>query len=322
MQNGDGIDLDLQSLRSFVRASEQGSLTSAATTLGIAQSALSRHIGQLESVLGKRLFHRTGRGVELTELGQKVLPRAQALLADAGEIVKDAHSLLRRPAGVVSVGLLPSLARPLANRLYARVRDECPDIRLRIFEAYSGETEVLLAEGRIDIGIFNHYRPLRRSGHHAVFSTEMCLIAKAGSPALREGSLRFSAFARLPLAMPTRPNNLRALLDDIASRQEVQLQVLMETDSQNVMKDAVINCGLHCVLPRHAVLDESLQGLVGIAAITHPVIRQSTFIGSTRRRPMTDAGKEVLRMLTRLLQEIGAEGRVSAGARAPAAKKR
>lgn len=309
MRIRDNKGFDLQSLRCFVRAAEQGSLTAAATAIGVAQSALSRHIAQLESLLGGRLFHRTGRGVELTELGRTVLPRAQALLVDAGQLVHDAAAVQRRPAGIVNVGVLPSMTRPLVSRLYNRVRDGFPDIQLRVFEAYSGEIEVLLSDGRIDIGIFNRYRPLRREAQDAVFTTEMCLVAKAGAPVLQRKSLRFQALAGLPLVLPMRPNSLRGLLDEIANKQRVPLQVVLEADSSAVIKDAVLNSGLYCVFPPHAVAQECADGLLGVIPISHPVIRQTTFIDATRRHPMTGAAKEVLRLLPRLVQELDGKGR-------------
>src|SRR5690606_11414605 len=82
--------LDLKNVRCFVIASEHGSLSSAASALGMAQSALSRQVSQLESLLGCRLFHRTGRGVSLTEIGHTILPRAQLMLQTAGQLVDDA----------------------------------------------------------------------------------------------------------------------------------------------------------------------------------------------------------------------------------------
>lgn len=83
--------------------------------LDTAQPAIGRQIGQLEREWGGRLFHRTGRGVALTELGEPVLPRAKSLLAQAAELVDEIKGTAGVPSGDVRIGVLPSLSQPLIN---------------------------------------------------------------------------------------------------------------------------------------------------------------------------------------------------------------
>jgi LysR family nitrogen assimilation transcriptional regulator len=66
--------MDLAGLRLFVQVAEAGSLSRAATGLETTQPAISRRIAAFEQAWGGRLFHRTGRGVMLTDLGERVLP--------------------------------------------------------------------------------------------------------------------------------------------------------------------------------------------------------------------------------------------------------
>jgi LysR family nitrogen assimilation transcriptional regulator len=297
--------LQIEDLRHFVQAAEHGSLTAAATAAGVAQSAFSRQLSRLEATLGGRLLHRTGRGVVLTELGRHVLPRAHALLADASALVEEAGGNWQRPTGVVNVGLLPSMSRPMTGRLYARVSEAFPDIQLRVVEAYSGQIEVMLAEGHIDVGTFNRYRPLQRENQDAVLSSPLCLIAAPGGPHSGKASVRFSALAGLPLVMPMRPNSLRALFEEVAGRRRLSMHVALEVSSATAMKDAVMSCGLHATLPAHAVQDELARGLLECMPITHPAIRQTTFIDVTRRRPASSAVREVARLLSGLVRQLG-----------------
>ena len=295
----------LDDLRCFVGAVEHKSLTAAAAAAGVAQSAFSRQLARLESALGGRLLHRTGRGVEMSELGRRVLPRAQALLAEAESLAEDAGGRWSRPAGVVNVGLLPSMVKPLTGRLFARIRDEFPEVRLRVHEAYSGEVEAMLAEGRIDVGTFNRYRPLRRAAQDVVLTAPMCLIAAPGALPRQRGPVRFSLLADHALVMPQRPNSLRSVVEEIASRRRMSLDVVLEVDSSTAIKDAVMSCGLCATLPAHAVSDEVARGELLALPITHPVIRQSAFVDTTRRRPASAAVREVDRVLKELVRELG-----------------
>ncbi|WP_314104382.1 LysR substrate-binding domain-containing protein [uncultured Stenotrophomonas sp.] len=82
----------LQSIRSFVRTADAGSLAAAARSLGISPAAVGQNIARLEAHLGVRLFNRTTRSLALTESGaryleevrhiERDLQRAQAAVTD------------------------------------------------------------------------------------------------------------------------------------------------------------------------------------------------------------------------------------------------
>ena len=63
----------LQSLRVFATVARAGSFTRASEELFLTQSAVTYQIRSLEDYLGTSLFHRHGRGVELTEAGEAIL---------------------------------------------------------------------------------------------------------------------------------------------------------------------------------------------------------------------------------------------------------
>jgi len=75
--------LTLDQLRIFVAVAERQHMTRAARALNLAQSAASAAIAALEAQHGTKLFHRVGRGIELTEAGRLFLSEARAVLARA-----------------------------------------------------------------------------------------------------------------------------------------------------------------------------------------------------------------------------------------------
>src|SRR5690625_5084803 len=95
--------LDLKSLYYFVRSAETGSFSQAALSCGVAQSALSRHIAHLEKLTEGPLFFRTGRGVKLTELGQKLLPKAINLLRETETFINEATNNKNEIKGEVKI---------------------------------------------------------------------------------------------------------------------------------------------------------------------------------------------------------------------------
>lgn len=78
--------MTLEQLRIFVAVAERQHVTRAAQALNLAQSAARAAIAALEARHGTKLFHRVGRGIELTEAGRLFLGEAKAALATAGYI--------------------------------------------------------------------------------------------------------------------------------------------------------------------------------------------------------------------------------------------
>ncbi len=101
----------LEEMRTFVGVVEAGSITGAAERLGIAKSAVSRRLADLEERLSVQLFRRTTRRLDLTDTGRSFYERCLRILADVEEAelaVSQEHGDLRgrlRVAVPLSFGL-------------------------------------------------------------------------------------------------------------------------------------------------------------------------------------------------------------------------
>ena len=73
-------NLDLDLLRSFVTICELRSFTAAGERLGRTQSTVSLQVKRLEELLGRRVFNRTPRSLELTDDGKRLLGPARQML--------------------------------------------------------------------------------------------------------------------------------------------------------------------------------------------------------------------------------------------------
>ena len=102
--------MDLRQLRYFVAVAERGGFGAAASALNVAQSALSRHIQQLEHELGGALLERGARGVSVTESGKVLLARGRWLLTTVDDIKAEVRTENREPSGTVRLGAPSSLA--------------------------------------------------------------------------------------------------------------------------------------------------------------------------------------------------------------------
>ncbi len=142
--------LDIAPLRSLVAVADCGGFHRAAAALHLSQSAVSQHLRKVEGVVGEPVVERSGRGVLFTEVGQKVLRHARAILAAHDTALEDLGATEPRllTIGATEHGadvMLPALTSVLRERL----ADRRPRFRL--------DRNVSLAEavdrGLVDVAI-------------------------------------------------------------------------------------------------------------------------------------------------------------------------
>jgi DNA-binding transcriptional LysR family regulator len=300
--------MDLRALGMFADIADMGSLTKVAVMRGSVQSALSKQLAALEVQLGGKLFHRTGRGVVLTELGHAILPRAKALLMEAEQLQSDARLSASVPFGQVALGIQSSAARPLVGLLFQRTRERYPGIRIRVMEGFSGAVEEWLANGRIDVGIVNRYGARKTGDEDGLLKVNLCLVGPPGDEATARKEVKFGTLAGVPLALPGLPNGLRSLLDETARKEAIKLSVAIEVDSLILSKDVVAGGGAYTILPMQAVFDEVQSGRLQAAPLVRPGLSRHLVLATTTQRPLTRASREIVRLIRQLVAELVSTG--------------
>jgi len=120
--------MELRDIAVFVQVVEDGDFSTAARTLSLTPSAVSKSITRLEDQLGRRLLHRSSRAMRLTPEGQGFLDAAQRVL-DAVEEAEAVGSAV--PSGMLRIRSVPTFARyqlaplmPAFRRLHPQLRIE------------------------------------------------------------------------------------------------------------------------------------------------------------------------------------------------------
>lgn len=296
---------DLAKLELFAAVAELGSLTKAAAARNSAQPAISRQIAALERECGGRLFARTGRGMALTELGRKILPRIKTMLATAEDLSEDVGASSGVPMGDVRIGSLPSLYKLLVFPLFRAVRKRFPKIRLHIFEGSGGQIDEWITNGYIDIGLPYRYGNRLRSDTQKLFEVDSCLIGPAGDALTASRTVEFSQLAGIPLVLPGAPSMVRLMLDQLARRKQIQFDIILEADSLQIQKEVVLNGLGYTINPRHAAMTEIDQGLLQASRIVNPAFDRTVVLVTTSVRPPSLACREV----SKLIRQIGQAAR-------------
>ena len=122
--------LDTDQLRSFVSIVDTGSFTRAAERVNKTQSAVSMHIKRLEEQLGRALFLKQGRGVRLSDDGEKLIDYARQML----QIEAAAFASVSRKAlaGRIRLGIPDDYAESFLPQILTRFICRHPLVELSV----------------------------------------------------------------------------------------------------------------------------------------------------------------------------------------------
>jgi DNA-binding transcriptional LysR family regulator len=142
----------LKQMMVFDAIAECSSVSKAADSLSLTQSATSMSLSQLENILGRPLFERQGKKMSLTYWGSWLRPRAKRLLQDARQIetgFSDQQSL----SGDVSLCASQTPAEHLIPQLVSRIDHLFPQIRINVSVKSSNMVIEDVLNYRYDLGV-------------------------------------------------------------------------------------------------------------------------------------------------------------------------
>lgn len=140
----------LTSMTVFVRVAKSGSFAAGARELGISRAMATKHIMHLEGALGSRLFNRTTRSLNLTDVGASYLERCQEVLLDIEEMEAAVTHLQTQPKGVLKISAPPVIGATHVTRAVVDFLKIHPDIKVDI--ALQSSPGDMIDEG-IDVAI-------------------------------------------------------------------------------------------------------------------------------------------------------------------------
>jgi LysR family transcriptional regulator, nitrogen assimilation regulatory protein len=294
--------VNLKQLEYFIHVAELGSFSKAALVLDIAQPALSRQVRALEIDLRETLLLRNGRGVTLTEAGQRLFEHGTAILQAVAAARTDMGASRDQPTGRITVGLPPTLSRQLTLPLIDAFRRHCPQGRLAIVEGLSSHIVEWIATGRVDVGLMYNPEAQPALDIRPVLEEPLCLVSPL-APQVDLADPPTVALADLPgfaLIAPERGHAIRRLLESQAVLAGVRLNIAWEVSSIAAIIDLVAAGYGHAVLHASAVTASGRADQLRVRPMVQP--RLATVLclaSSSHKRP-----GPLMRQTSRLLVDL------------------
>ncbi|WP_216207720.1 LysR family transcriptional regulator [Amycolatopsis aidingensis] len=147
------MDLELRHLKAVCAIAEAGSVTKAASLLGLAQPALTAQLHRIEHALGGSLFERDWRGARPTALGEVVLARARVLLP-AVKGLQDEVTRLACIEGSLDHCRIGAINSPILSGLVHRFAADYPQAHVMTHTSWSvSELMDMIVAGRLDYAL-------------------------------------------------------------------------------------------------------------------------------------------------------------------------
>lgn len=220
-------------LRYFWAVAKDGNLTRTARRLGVAQSALSAQIRQLEAQLGGALFDREGRRLVLNEAGRIALAYADRIFTASGELVSTIQEGRSR-SHVLSIGTVATLSRNFQESFLGPLLGQS-DVRLRLHSGSLDELLTRLSRHALDLVLSN-----RRPQQEPERGWRCRLIARQPVSLIghkQRERFRFPDDLRdVSLIVPGPESDIRMEFDALCEELGVPLRIQAEVDDMATMR--------------------------------------------------------------------------------------
>ena len=293
--------MNFKQLDYFVHVAELGSFSKAALVLDIAQPALSRQVRALEIDLRETLLLRNGRGVVLTDAGQRLYEHSVNILQALAHAQDDMGANRDAPVGRITIGLPPSVGRQLTLPLIDGFQRRLPTARLAIVEGLSSHISEWISTGRVDLGLL--YNPEAQPALEItpVIEESLCLVSPGSAdPAAAPTVLPLRELPAWPLIVPERGHAIRKLIETQAVLAGIKLNIAWEVSSIAAILDLVCAGYGHAVLHASAVAASGRADLLRARPLVEPRLNSMLCLAvSAHKRP-----SPLMRQATRLLTEL------------------
>jgi len=147
------MNLDTDLLRSFLAIVDTGNFTRAADRVGRTQSAVSMQMKRLEETLGKPMFVRDGRQMQLSGDGEKLVGYARRMIA----LNDTALAQFSQPelSGRVSLGIPDDYVARFLPSVLAEFSSQHPQVELEVRTEPSVVLDASLASGELDLALLS-----------------------------------------------------------------------------------------------------------------------------------------------------------------------
>jgi DNA-binding transcriptional LysR family regulator len=271
----------------------------------VSQSAASQSIQQIEEHLSVALIDRTKRPFVVTPEGEAFYDACRALLDGWEKAKADIGAVKARVDGTVRVAAIYSVGLHDVSRHMQRFMSLHPEARVELECLHPHKVVEAVVADQADVGIMS-YPPADRALSVVPLRQEpMAFVAHPSHPLARRRVVLPAQLNGEPFVAFDRGLTIRKAIDRALRQQNVRVDIRMEFDNIETIKQAIMIKAGVSILPRHTVqMEAGVRSLV-VIPLGIPDLFRPVGIIHRRQKPLTPTAN---RFVQHLLKEAGAAG--------------
>lgn len=213
--------MTITQLKYVLSVAEYQNFTIAAKHSFVTQPTLSMQIQKLEDELGVKIFNRSKKPIELTEIGKKIVEQGKVIVDESNRILDIVHQQKGYIGGQFKLGIIPTVMPTLLPMFLQNFTKKYPKVKLIIEELTTEEIIRKLTDGHIDAAI---------------------AATPIENEAIKERPLYYEPFVGLI------PQNHRLFNNKQISEEELEIEDILLLEDGHCFKDSILNlCRNHKV---------------------------------------------------------------------------
>ncbi|MEC7747827.1 MAG: LysR family transcriptional regulator [Chloroflexota bacterium] len=273
--------MEFPQLEAFLEAASRGSFRRAAYALYLSQPSVSARIQTLEGEVGVALFHRTARGVRLTNMGQVFLPFAQRSMETLRRGREVLESVRQASAGILNMATARVIGTYVLPETLQKFQHLYPETNLHIKVGGSLDVLQMVVDEEVQLGLARFMQHPDVDALH-LYDEEAVLVVHPGHSFAKTGVATMFTVAQEPLILydPGDPgSSYFQFINRVCRDAGVTPKVEMNLDSVEAAKNMVqLGLGIS-FLPRSGVRQELESGtltLIDVAEV--PPVLLPTYV--------------------------------------------
>ena len=291
------INYDLPDLQAFVAVAERNSFRQAANDLFISQPALSRRIDKLEEALGVKLFERTTRRVQLTNVGQAFLVNVRDALNGLEDAVLGVADLAAHRTGTVTLACVPSAVWHFLPDVLKRYTAQFPKIRVRVHDESAQDVLNLVLTGEADFGICFTGAENPEINFQPIYVESYVLAMRRDHPLAGRKKLSWKDTVDERYISVAKSSGNRSVLDAALAGVEKHPWISCEINHVSGIL-ALVESGLGvAAVPGLSILAQRQGAVIGVPLV-NPSVKRTLGLISKRQHAMAPASRTLFDMLS------------------------
>jgi DNA-binding transcriptional LysR family regulator len=279
--------VQLESLRLYYDVVRLHSFSRAAEASFVSQSAASQAIQQIEQHLGVVLIDRTKRPFVVTPEGEAFYSACRTLLDGWEKAKADIGAVKARVDGTVRVAAIYSVGLHDVSRHMQRFMSVHPEARVELECLHPQKVVEAVVRDEADVGIMS-YPPTSRALTVVPLRQEpMAFVCHPNHPLARRRVVLPAHLNGEPFVAFDRELTIRRAIDRALRHHNVRVDIRMEFDNIETIKQAIMIKAGVSILPRHTVQMEAGVRTLAVVPLGIPDLVRPVGIIHRRQKPLT-----------------------------------